>query len=242
MINPLTFCNASYSWSYHLSSHHEHSFKETAPPSQSPYPSKLQGWDGNSQHTILLLHPPQYLGQSSLHPYGSTRHLSIWPSGPRSWRTCWVEEDSEESGKKKENEEDKEKSKKVSSVKKGTLANTQAKSNRRWKNGNSMVESGILGHWDGIEEAENDGEWVENKKGGTINTIITYKSQITSHTLPPLPSFLYVIISLLFHRSTQLCMVIKIFTISLEIYPLQYCSSLDIWGSASISPFMQQAK
>ena len=84
----------------------------------------------------------------------------------------------EESGEKKEDEEDKEdkeRSGKVGTVKKGTSANAQVKLNRRWNHGNSLVELGILGHWDGIEKVEKVGKWVGSRKGGTINPIITYK-------------------------------------------------------------------
>ena len=120
------------------------------------------------------------------------------------------------------------------------MANSQAKSNRRWYNRNSLVELGILGHRDGIEEVENVRKWAENQKGGTIDPIIKYKSQITSYPLPPLSSFLYVVILLLFHRSQRLCMVT--ITNSLNILPLHDCSLLGHLASASISPLVQQAK
>ena len=42
-------------------------------------------------------------------------------------------------------------------VEKETLANAQAELNRKWERGHRMVESGILGHWDGTEEVEKIG-------------------------------------------------------------------------------------
>ena len=166
--------------------------------------------------------------------------MSIQSSGPWPWRTRWMDENKEESGEEKEDEEDKERSRKSGTVKKGIMANAQVKSNRKWNNRNSLVELGILGHWDGNEEVENVREWVKSQKGGTIDTIVTYKSQITSYALPQLPSFLPFIILLLFHRSQWLCMVK--FTKSLKIYPLHICSTFGHLASASVSPFVQQAK
>ena len=134
-ICPPTFCNVSYSWHYGLTSCLEDLFKEVTPSTWSSYSSKLWEWDGNPQHTILLLHASQHLGWPDTHPPGTVRHMSLWPSGSQTWRTHWMEEDKEWSGKEKEDQENKGKSGKI----------VQLKRELQLMHKQSQTKSGMMG-------------------------------------------------------------------------------------------------